>query len=143
MAVLILDAPIKAFAKAIDLSIKTVVERITFDLWNKITLRTPVDTGRARQSWQLGIGAPNTNVPGPMGEGTGQYSKDSSPPTSPAAMFPGGEIDGKQTVFITSSLAYIGFLEDGRSMQAPAGMVQLSIAEVQAELELIVEGMNQ
>lgn len=143
MAVLILDAPIKAFAKAIDLSIKTVVERITFDLWNKITLRTPVDTGRARQSWQLGIGAPNTTVPGPMGGGTGQYSKDSSPPTNPPAMFPGGEIDGTQTVFITSSLAYIGILEEGRSMQAPAGMVQLSIAEVQAELELIVEGMNQ
>lgn len=143
MAVLILDAPIKAFAKAIDLSIKIVVERITLDLWNKITLRTPVDTGRARQSWQLGIGAPNTNVPPPLGEGKGLHSKDSSPPTSPAALFPGGEIDGKQTVFITSSLAYIGILEEGHSMQAPAGMVQLSIAEVQAELELLLAGMQQ
>ena len=142
MAVLILDAPIKAFAEQINLSMARVVERITLDLWNKITLRTPVDTGAARRSWQLGIGAPDTTVPEASGKGTGANKDRSSPPDSPKADFPtDAEIDGTKTVYITSSLGYIQRLEEGSSKQAAAGMVQISIAEVQAEIELTLEGL--
>lgn len=142
MAVLILDAPIKAFAEQINLSVARVVERITLDLWNKITLRTPVDTGAARRSWQLGIGEPDTSVPESSGKGEGAYKNDSTPPTSPKADFPtDAEIDGTKTVYITSSLGYIQRLEEGSSKQAAAGMVQISIAEVQAEIELTLEGL--
>lgn len=142
MAVLILDAPIQAFAKEINLSVAKAVERITLDLWNKITLRTPVDTGAARRSWQLGIGAPNTTVPAEAGKGTGANKTRSTPPDSPKADFPAdADIDGTQTVFITSSLGYIQYLEEGSSKQAAAGMVRISLAEVQAEIELTLEGL--
>lgn len=140
MPVLILDASIQKFAKAIDLDIARVVERIALDLWNKITLRTPVDTGAARRSWQLGVGQPNTFVPSESGKGTGANKDKSSPPSEPSPDFPSDvEITGKDTVYITSSLGYIEALEEGHSKQAPAGMVQISIAEVQAEIELILE----
>lgn len=142
MAVLILDAPIREFAKRINLSIAMVVERITLDLWNKITLRTPVDTGAARRSWQLGIGQPDTNVPASNAKGTGAYKNDSTPPTNPRLDLPSAVIDGTKTVFITSSLGYIEALEEGNSKQAPAGMVQISIAEVQAEIELMVQELR-
>lgn len=141
MAVLILDASIGKFAKALDLSIEVIVQRLAYDLWNKITLKTPVDTGAARRSWQLGVGQPASSPSLPSGKGTGAHKDESSPPGDPQVGFPDADINGKETVFITSSLGYIERLEDGSSKQAAAGMVQVSIAEVRAEIELILEGL--
>lgn len=144
MAVQNLDVAIAKFAKRIDLSIGLVVERLTLDLFNRITERTPVDTGRARQSWQVGVGSINTTVPASRGKSTGANRGASSPPENPVATFPGDiTIDGTEVVYITSSLPYIESLENGNSTQAPAGMVRLSIAEVEAEIEAILAGVGE
>lgn len=120
------NADLEAFAKKIDLAPKVVVQRITADLHNRITQRTPVDTGRARASWDVKEGAPSEYLPAP-GE------KNGPDPSATIA-----SIDGKQPVFITTALDYVQYLEAGSSQQAPAGMVALSLAEVEAEIEAII-----
>lgn len=118
-------APIAEFARLLNLNQATVVRVIATELWTKITMRTPVDTGRARASWGMSEGKPIETVPPP-----GTYSGNVSTIINPS---------GKLPVFIVSNLEYIEALEHGHSQQAPAGMVRLSIAEVQARITLLVK----
>ena len=141
------------FAEAIDVALPTVVKRITYDLHGRITKRTPVDTGRARASWDVKVGSPSNFVPpetkgsvrqkGKTSVGSGQLGNDlgSGASQGGAAKDIGAEvagIDGTAPVFITTALDYVQYLEKGSSKQAPAGMVMLSIAEVEIELETIL-----
>ena len=131
------------FTKFLELSPQLITERITLDLWNKITEKTPVDTGRARAGWQITLNAPGKSVPPEMGKGTGKHKKSSMPPPEPDVAYPNPKITGKEVVFITNNLPYIGVLEEGSSKQAPAGMVRTSIAEVKAGIRLTVEMLEQ
>lgn len=137
------NADLDAFARKLGLTKQTVYQRTSLELWNRITQRTPVDTGRARSSWNLAIGSPNPSIPPEMGPGTGKNKKSGTAPMSPSAAFPDiSKIDGSTVIYITSNLPYIEALENGHSKQAPVGMVMISVAEVQARIELIMEGMN-
>lgn len=118
------QADLKELAKKLDISIGLVITKISLDAWSRITQRTPVDTGRARASWTLKEGQPSDFVPS---EGS------SGQPSPPAASF-----DGKTSVFVTSNLDYIRYLEQGSSNQAPAGMVAITLAELEAEAESII-----
>ncbi len=122
------NAPLEKFAKLIDVNLATVVRVITGDLWGMITQRTPVDTGRARASWQVSEGKPSMAAPSP-----GTYG----PPSAVSAGFE--NISGTQPVYIVSNLDYIEALENGWSKQAPVGMVAISIAEVEARIEILTE----
>ena len=93
-----------------------------FELWTKITLRTPVRTGRARASWNIGVGEPDGTVPA-------ESEQVPFPLAPPLQDMPIGV-----PVYVTSNLSYIRALEEGHSKQAPAGMVRLSLIEVQAAL---------
>lgn len=116
------SAPLAAFAKAINLNLATVVQRVALDAFTKITQRTPVDTGRARASWQLSVGQPQGEVPP-----EGSYPAPGTPDMT--------KIDGTLEVWIASNLDYIQALEDGHSNQSPSGMVTITAAEISAEIE--------
>lgn len=122
-------ADVAAFARLVDVNQATVVKKIAMDLWTKITLKTPVDTGRARAGWGLSIGKPIVATPA-----VGKYPQPGMPNMS--------SIDGKQVVYILNNVDYVPFLESGTSDQAPAGMIRLAIAEVELEIETILK-MNQ
>jgi len=105
---------------------KQIVLKIGMDLWRSITLKTPVDTGRARASWNMAWGEPDSDVPS-------EGSQD-TPTTAPVTtVSPTNEV-----LHISSNLNYIRFLEEGSpgpgSDQAPQGMVQVSIQELQSAL---------
>lgn len=74
-----------------------------------VVLLTPVDTGRARASWNVSVGNPDRRVPGP-----GTYRTFASPryaqEKARAALVSLGPY---QTVWITSSLEYVPVLEFG------------------------------
>ena len=131
------------FAKHLDLAPKQVVEHITLELWNKITEKTPVDTGRARAGWMISTGHPATGVPAEKGKPTGKNKNSASPPPEPRVSYPEPKITGEEVVYITNNLPYIGVLEEGSSKQAPAGMVRTSIAEVKAGIKFTVELLDQ
>lgn len=100
-----------------------IVRLIALDLYSRITLRTPVDTGRARAGWALSVNAPSNWVP-PEGLGGVQ------PVQSDISGF---NLD--QVIYIVNNVSYVVYLENGSSDQAPAGMVRISLAEIEAELE--------
>lgn len=137
------NADLDAFAKKLGITRKAVYQRTALELWNGITQRTPVDTGRARSSWNLAIGQPDSSVPPEMGPPSGKNAKKSKPPLQPSAGIPPlQQIEGDQVIFITSNLPYVERLENGHSKQAPAGMVRVTVAEVVARIQLIMEGMK-
>lgn len=98
------------------------IRLIALDLYSRITKRTPVDTGRARAGWAISVNAPSNYVP-PEGTAVQLVQSDLS----------GFNLD--QVIYIVNNVNYIVYLEDGTSKQAPAGMVAISMAEIEAELE--------
>lgn len=139
------EADIGAFAKLLELRVDTVLQRLALDIMGRIILRTPVDTGRARSSWDLSIGVPSEYVPPERNVSLSKIAPQSFTLSAGA----GGAVDtkalataqgitAKQPVFIVSNLDYIEALENGHSKQAPVGMVVISLAEVEAEIELIL-----
>lgn len=114
-------SPQKWAAKTDD-KISTAVRRIAIELFSRVILKTPVDTGRARANWQIAIGSiPDGVLELDDKSGTATISKGS-------AVVAG--VQGGDVIYIVSNLPYINRLEDGWSQQAPAGMVGLTIQEL-------------
>ncbi len=151
------DADLDKFAAVLDVAPAVVMRRITADLHRRISMRTPVDTGRARASWDVKEGSPSTWVPpeskvtvtgktnvklgsGMAGNKLGSGAKTGAKPHDVSGAI--ATISGKEIVFVTSALDYMKYLEDGSSKQAPAGMVRLSLAEVEIEIETIIEQLS-
>lgn len=148
-----LDVDLRKFAEVLDIKIELVMIRITLDLFRRITKRTPVDTGRARASWDAKVGTPSTWIPPEkkksvagkgktrLGTGLDGAKLGSGAASGGKAKDISGtiaDIDGTKIVWITTNLDYMQYLEKGSSKQAPAGMVLLSIAEVEIEIENIL-----
>ncbi len=145
-----IDLPLAEFAKELEVTLDLVLQRVALDLMGRIVLRTPVDTGRARSSWDLSIGSPSDWIPPELpGKGKRVAAKQSF-----TSSFAGGQaqnaglntkslstasaITSAQPIWIVSNLPYIEALENGHSKQAPVGMVVLSVAEIETEIELLL-----
>lgn len=152
------DADLDKFAKVMDIAPAVVTRQIVADLHGRISKRTPVDTGRARASWDVKQGSPSSYVPpitagSVAGKGKTKLGKGLAGNALGAGASSGGKakdigkelatIDGTAPVFITTALDYVQYLENGSSKQAPAGMVRLSIAEVEIEIESILDQLGQ
>lgn len=143
------NVDVKGFASLLDLAPRLIVRKLVLELFTKIVKRTPVDTGRARSSWQIAEGEPSAFLPPEIPKTKGQGRLWASAHTGAirqqigalAAAGPNMEVTGDTIVYITSNLVYIEPLEKGHSKQAPAGMVAISVAEVEAEIELLIEAM--
>lgn len=116
------DIDLNKFSKKLNISVTQVVRKVSLDIWTGVTKRTPVDTGRARASWNLSEEFVNLAT---QPEGF----------NSPNAVGSRGTITGKgKVVWITNNVSYIEFLENGSSKQAPTGMVEITLAEAAAKL---------
>lgn len=142
------NADLAGIAAQIDVALATVVKKVTVEAFNSITELTPVDTGRARASWDVSLGAPSDFLPPDVSPETraerkkNKKPKKIEPTMAAAASAQEGKafdaialIDAKQPVFIVSNLPYIEALEEGHSKQAPAGMVRLTVAALEIGLE--------
>jgi len=100
--------------------VRNTQRRVALDVLNRIVMKTPVRTGRARSNWQTSIGsAPESVVWLEDPVKTGEIVLGSLPVYS--------------IVFLTNNVPYIIYLEDGTSKQAPNGMVALSFEEMKAQ----------
>lgn len=115
-----------AFAAKVKVDVSVVRRKVAIDLHTKITERTPVDTGRLKNSWNVADDVADITVPpeGPQ-SGTGRITALFERPFEPT--------------WITSNLPYAEAIEFGHSGQAPSGMVRVSVAEIEAELLSILE----
>lgn len=102
-----------------------VVRKTALELQSGMIEKTAVDTGRAKGSWMVGIGAMNMST---------TDRKDTSPlgrKDSAGAILAAGQVlEGwkpGQSIWLTLSLPYARRLEEGWSQQAPSGMVRLTV----------------
>lgn len=110
------------FADKVKVDFSKFRQIVSMKLKTKIEMRSPVDTGRLRGSWAVSDGAPSGWIPP---EGT----SNALGPIEASFQHP------FDTSYITSNLPYVMAMEFGHSQQAPAGMVRISLAELQTELE--------
>lgn len=101
-----------------------VLRKSAIDLFSRVIRRSPVDTGRFRNNWNVSIGAPASGI---------TLEVD---PSGSAALVKINETvaDAKMgdTIFLVNALPYSVRLENGWSKQAPAGMVGVSVLEWQS-----------
>lgn len=112
----------------IDDSIAERRRDIALHAFQGVVLKTPVDTGRARGSWQVTGGAPAFSQSGVL-----EPDRDAFPAQTLASGF--SSIAGlmnqlQTTIFISSNLPYIRKLESGASDQARQGMVAVTLSEI-------------
>lgn len=111
--------------------IETIFRKITFELFKDIVMNTPVDTGRARANWGVTVGKINTTLLIESGDQSGSATLANTAEGVKAWNCTG-------SIFLTNNLPYIGVLEYGRddgspgSMQAPNGMVRISVEAMQS-----------
>lgn len=86
--------------------------------------KTPVDTGFAQNSWfaEVGDGATQDDNGGSGG------------PRAAEAVAQSGAFDA---ITIANGAEYIGVLENGHSKQAPNGMVDVTIAELETRFRIM------
>ena len=122
-----------------------VVRRIALRVWEELVGRTPIDTGRAQSGWVTNLDEPSDYVPPEIpadvqaareaarrsGAASGRIVPEPEPPDLSAATI-------ANRIFIVNNTPYIVQLDQGSSQKSPAGMVAVTMAQVQEELETLV-----
>ena len=121
-----------------------VSRKLAFEVFGRVILRTPVDTGRCRANWSVSVGSMKTNTTTAT-DPTGQATKAAA---QSAAM----SWNGKGSIFISNNLPYVAKLEyggypnppkhgvktaGGYSIQAPQGMVRVTVEEMKSYLRTV------
>lgn len=109
-----------------------VFRKIALDLFTRVILKTPVDTGRLRGSWTVGIGA--------IAPGAISLDKSGSATIARVTAATLG-LKAGEVVYLTSNVAYAQAIEFGHSKQAPAGMVRVSIQEFPQVVRVAAAGV--
>ena len=107
-------ADLNKFTKKTNRITEQVFKGTVISLFNKVVLRTPVDTGRLSQSWR-----PTLNKP--------SQSLSSSGSKGIEAVVAKAKVG--DSIFLVNNLPYAQKIESGSSKQAPAGMVAITVAE--------------
>ena len=103
-----------------------VVKKLSMAALRGVVMKSPVDTGRFRGNWNVGIGSQDLSVSDSTDKGGGATLSSGT-----------SEIDGVEdltVVWITNNLPYAMALENGHSkIQAPGpgGIVALTFAELE------------
>jgi hypothetical protein len=99
-------------------------KKLVFDIFGRIIDKTPVDTGRARNNWQMVIGENPGDVVEDTSDKTGNAAKEKGYSNCAGLAF-------GDNVTIYNNLPYIVPLEEGHSSQTdPHVMVRGSLHEV-------------
>ncbi len=113
-------------SKVIPANVKTGLKETVLVIDQALVTGTPVDTGRARSNWVVGLGlstrAIDAYVPGEEGSTAGANAQ--------AALKQAKDfLDGTDAsvIYISNNLPYIQYLNEGSSSQAPAGFVEAAV----------------
>ena len=132
--------------RAVENSGSELVRRATLLMVKGAAGATPVDTGEARSNWRVGVGAPPSAIippwaPYPKGSkanGAGVGERANLNAVVNVARGRIGGVKGRSGIGLTTALyvvnnsPQIGFLNNGRSNQAPGGFIQAAFAEASA-----------
>jgi hypothetical protein len=113
---------VENFADCFDLEIEDAVDALVMQLTEDIILSTPVDEGTARANWNASLGYPDKSHDLNLNDETGISTVNDAAAIVKA--FSNGE-DG--TYYLTNSLPYIEYLENGSSSKNPKGMLKVNV----------------
>lgn len=110
---------IRARGRQVDTNVSRGVRATAVAVNQTLISSTPVDTGRARANWQVGVGSPLfSELPDTDPSGAATTARNNAAiATSPP----------REDIFISNNLPYIGRLNEGSSAQAPAGFVERAV----------------
>ena len=144
---------LKVFGEGQFKKIGQLQRRAAFLIMGDLVKGSPVDTGRFRGSWMVGIGVPDRRVisdkmigeRGRYGETKRQKDKrvrGNTRLTSPESMsrlalLTPETVNGKDPIIISNNLPYGPALADGHSKQAPSGWIQAAVARAKRELDVV------
>jgi len=100
------------------------VRKTSLSLLNGLTLRTPVDTGRARGNWQVSPSDKSNRSVDEFRKAAQAIREGTATINSVISQ------RGFPTITISNNLPYIEKLNEGSSLQAPAKFVELEIQRV-------------
>lgn len=101
-----------------------LVRAVTLETGGRLIRRTPVDIGRARANWNIGIGDIDRSEDAEARDPSGRAALGRLTATALS------DVSAGDRIFITNSVPYIGELERGHSKQAPQGFVKVTAAEM-------------
>lgn len=128
MAAANFEMQLKEFSDVLLPEYQTIfVKKISMELLKKLINKSPVDTGRFRGAWVVGRNAADRSEP------------DTADPSGTSTEIKGindiNSIREGDIVYLSNNLDYALMLEYGWSKQAPAGMVAISLNEIEAWLQ--------
>lgn len=104
--------------------VQAATQKIALTALRGVVLKSPVDTGRFRGNWNVGIGSIDYSTTENIDKGGGDTIAQGAGRVSGAGTY--------DVIWITNNLPYANRLENGWSKQAPAGMVALTFAEIES-----------
>lgn len=125
----------KLIAGAVRKNTVKIVKRAAIAADQAVVIGTPVDTGRLRANWLVGIGtAPAGEIP--FAEGKDGSTKGEA---TNSALASGRETIGtyrlgRGAIFITNNVAYAAIIDAGSSAQAPQGMTARAVLAARKQL---------
>lgn len=134
MAVESFSLQIEKWTEETQKRVTLAVRKIALDVFERIILKSPVDTGRFRGNWQVQIGSIPT--------GTLEIDDKSGQVTLAKAQAEVLGVKAGDTIFLINNLPYAQRLEYGWSNQAPEGMVRTTVAEYQPIVDQVVREIN-
>jgi len=118
------------FLEGIPDKVQEVQKKLAFEVLTRVVDKSPVDTGRFKANWNTAIGVPDLDT----SEDTDKMGYEAKQ----EALRVLANLDPYETVYITNNLDYAVALENGRSDQAPSGMVAVTVAEIQVFLREVI-----
>lgn len=117
------DPNLQRYIEKNEQRVPKAMRMFTVEVYRQLTIKTPVDTGRARWGWNCSFVQPNFTIPMAAPEGQkNYYGLDAGRAES---TFTISAISGKDTLYISNAVPYIVKLNEGWSQQAPARFFEL------------------
>lgn len=124
---------IKAFKNVTNNALTSVFQGVALKLTARVILRTPVDTGRLRGNWQVGLNVRPTDTVVTKDKGGGSTVGKARSKIKDARK--------GDTIAIINNLPYAIPIENGSSKQAPQGMVRVVVREFSGIVSRTVRGI--
>lgn len=107
-----------------------VFRGVALQIFSSVVFRTPVDTGRARGNWQTDINTDNQTELSTDDKGGLMVYRN--------AQVAASKLKAGEQFYIFNNLPYVSRLEEGSSLQAPLGMVKITVANFKKTVSDVV-----
>jgi hypothetical protein len=134
---------IPALAKLLNMRVGDVIRHTALAVVAKIIPAHPVDTGYSRANWRVSADAPDPTVsvpPSYLAKRGGGLPGTAAKGWYPQRLPSGADINGENvtSAFVTNSVHYVRWLENGTTRTAPLNFIRNAAMEVAASMNEFV-----